>query len=158
MVKSALKPHVRAHHQEGHVEADLVVAGAGGAVGDGVRADLIGVAGDGHALEDTLGGHGDRVGAIAEHVTVDHVFEALGVVFLRDVEGHVLGGAQLVGVLLVGLQLLGAESAGVGAGGVHLVAFLFGQVHHRVGGVQTSAEGDDDFLFLFHICFYFRSV
>ncbi len=39
------------HHQEHHVEADLVVPRAGGAVGDGVGPDLLRIAGHGHRLE-----------------------------------------------------------------------------------------------------------
>ena len=35
------------HHQESHIEADLVVAGTCRAVGDGVSPDLLGIAGDG---------------------------------------------------------------------------------------------------------------
>ena len=42
------------HHEERHVEANLVVAGACRAVGDGIGANLLGIAGDGNGLEDAL--------------------------------------------------------------------------------------------------------
>ena len=128
--------HVGAHHEERHVEAHLVVARSGGAVGDGV----------GHSLEDALGGDGDGVDVVAQHVAENHVLQALLVVLLRHVERHVLRGAELVGVLFVGLELFGAEAARVGAGGIYFVALLLGEVHDRVGRVQTAAEGYHYFL------------
>ena len=46
--------HSRSHHEESHVKTDLVVAGTGRTVGDGVRADLFGITGDSHTLENPL--------------------------------------------------------------------------------------------------------
>ena len=136
--------HFGAHHLEGHVEPDLVVAGAGGAVGDGVGPDLLRVAGDGDGLEDALRRDGDGVGAAPEDVAVHHIFQALLIIFILDVQGGVGLGAQLVGVLFVLLELGGGEPAGVRAGGIDFMA-LVGQVHHGIGGVQASAVSDDDF-------------
>ena len=47
--------HIGAHHQKGHIEAYLVVAGAGGAVSNGAGANLAGIAGYGNTLENALG-------------------------------------------------------------------------------------------------------
>ena len=42
------------HHEEGHVETNLVVTSTGRAVSDGISANLLGIACDGQCLEDTL--------------------------------------------------------------------------------------------------------
>ena len=143
--------HTRRHDEEGHVEANLVVAGACRAVGNGIGAYLVGVAGDGQCLEDTLRADGDGVGAVAQHVAIDHILQALVVVFVRHVEGDILHGAQLVGVLFVGFQLLGAESARVGTGGIYFIPFLLGQIHHCERSIQSAAESDHYF---FLLCFH----
>ena len=46
--------HIGAHYEEGHIKTDLVVAGTGGTVGNGVSANFVGVAGYSHSLEDAL--------------------------------------------------------------------------------------------------------
>ena len=139
--------HVGAHDEESHVEPHLVVAGSRGTVGDGIGSDFLGVARNGHALENTFGRHGDGVDIVAQHVAVDHELEALLVVFVGNVERHVLLCAQLVGVFFVGLELFFAKATGVGTGGIHFVAFFLGQIHYGVRGIQTAAEGDHNFLF-----------
>ena len=45
----------RSHNKEGHVKADLIVAGSCRTVGDGIRADCLGITRDGHSLEYSLG-------------------------------------------------------------------------------------------------------
>ena len=135
--------HVGAHHLEGHVETHLVVAGPGGAVGDGVGPDLFRVAGDGDGLEDALRRDGDGIGAAPEDVAVHHVFQALFVIFVLDVQVHEFPGAQFEGVLFVLLELRGGEAAGVGRDGVDFMA-LVREIHDGIGGVQTSAVSDDD--------------
>ena len=143
--------HTRCHDKEGHVETHLVVAGSGRTVGDGIGSDFVGIAGDGQCLEDALRADGDGVGAVTQHVAVDHVFQTLFVVFAGDVQCHVFHGAQLVGVLFVGFQLLGTESAGVGAGSIYFVSFFLGQIHHSERSVQPAAECDNYF---FLLCFH----
>ena len=116
--------HTRSHHEESHVETDLVVTSACASVGDGISANLLGITGDGNGLEDTLTADGDRITIVTQHIAKDHVFQRLGVILLRHVEGHILNGSQFIGVLFVGLQLLGAESAGIGAGGIDIPTVL----------------------------------
>ena len=144
--------HLGTHHLEGHVEADLVVAGSGRAMGDGIRPYLLCVTGYRDGLEYPFRGHRDRVGPVPQDVSVDHVAKALVVVLLGDVEGHIFLGPELEGPLLVVLELRGTEPAGVGACRIDLAAFFLCQVHHRERSVKTSAVGDHHFfLFLFHI-------
>ena len=143
--------HTGSHYQEGHIEADLVVACACAAMCNGACAYLLGIACDGERLEDALRTDADGVAVVPQHVAEDHILERLLVVLLRYIQGDILGGAQSVGVLFVGLQLFGAEAAGVGACCIHLVTFLLGQVHHCVAGVEAATEGNHHFLLLlFH--------
>ena len=135
----------RGHHEEGHVEAYLVVAGPRRAVGNGVGAYLVGVACYGHGLEYALRAHRDGVAVVAQHVAEYHVLERFLVVLVRYVERYVLLGAQLVCVLFVFLELRGAEPARVGACGVNVVT-VFCQFHYCVRGVQPSGEGHHNFL------------
>ena len=67
--------YTRSHHQEGHVETNLVVAGTCTSVSDGVSTNLLGVTSDGDSLEDTLRRYRDRVAVVAEHITENHVFQ-----------------------------------------------------------------------------------
>ena len=136
--------HVGAHHLEGHVETDLVIAGTGGAVGDGIGTDFLRVTGDGDGLENALGGDGDGIGAASQDIAEDHVFEALLVVLVFHVQVHEALGAQFIGVLFVLLELGRGETTGVRRGGVHFVA-LVGEVHDCIGGVEASAVCDDYF-------------
>ena len=46
--------HSWCHHEEGHVETNLVVACSGRTVCDGISANLVGIACNGYCLEDTL--------------------------------------------------------------------------------------------------------
>ena len=138
--------HARAHHEERHVEADLVVAGTRRAVGYGRSPYFASVPGDGECLENALARHRNRVAIVAQNVAEDHILQRLLVVFLRHVQGDILLCAQLVGVLFVGLELLRAESSRVGTGSIDFVTFLLRQIHHRVAGVKSATEGDNNFL------------
>lgn len=124
--------HVGTHHEEGHVETYLVIARPGRAVSDGVRADLVGIAGDGDALENALGRDGDGVNVIAEDVAIDHELQTLVVIFTRHVEGDVLRSAELVGILFVLLELFGGKAASIGTGGIYFIALLASQIHNGV--------------------------
>ena len=116
--------HAGCHHQEGHVEPYLVVAGSGATVGNGFGAYLVGIACNGYCLEDALAAHRDGIAVVAEHVAKNHVLQRFLVVLVGHVEGHIFHGTQFVGILLVFLQLLFAESAGIGTGGIHFIALL----------------------------------
>ena len=132
--------HPRRHHQEGHVETNLVVACPGRAMGYRVGPHLVGITCDGDGLENTLGRHRNRVTVVAQHITIYHVTQALFIILLRHVQRDVFLGTQLISIFLVGLQLLGAETARVGTSRIHFVPLFLGQIHHRIRGVQTSAE------------------
>ena len=142
---------------ERQVEAHLVVARAGRTVGHGVGADLLGVFDDGDGLENTLRADRNGVGAVAQDVAVDHVFDALFVVFLLDVERGVLHGAQRQGAFFDVRKLLLREAARVGDGGIDIVPFILGEVFHAERGVETSAECQNYFLlshFLISFCLF----
>ena len=145
---------LRSENLERQVEAHLVVARTGRAVGHGVGSDPLGVFDDGNGLEDALGAHRDGVGAVAQHVAEDHVADALLVVLLLDVERGVLHGAELQGPLLDPLQLGFRETARVGNGRIDVISLLLGEVFHTERGVQPAAERQNHF-FLFHIAFRF---
>ena len=136
-------------HLKRQVEAHLIVAGSGRAVGHAVGADRLGVFDDGDGLEDALRADRNRVGAVAQDVAEDHVFDALFVVLLLDVERGVPHGAQLHGAFLDVRKLLLGEAARVGDGRVNVVAFLLRKVFYAKRGVQTAAERQNYFL-LFH--------
>ena len=85
--------HVRSQYQESHIETDLVVTGSGRTMGDSVGANLVCVAGDRQGLEDTLGAYGDRIRTITQHVSENHVLQALLVILFRNVDRHVFRGA-----------------------------------------------------------------
>ena len=145
--------HARRHHEERHVEAYLVVAGTRAAVGDGIGADFLGIAGNGDGLEDAFRAHRDGVAVIAQYVAENHVFQRLLIIFLRHVERHVCLRSQLVGVFLVGFQLFGAEASRVGACGINLISQFFCKVHDGVRRVESAAESHYNFFLLFHVFF-----
>ena len=67
--------HTRSHHEECHVETNLVVAGTCGTVGYGVGTYLVGVARYGYGLEYALRRHRYGVAVVAQHVAEYHVLE-----------------------------------------------------------------------------------
>ena len=147
--------HTGSQHQEGHVETDLVIAGTGTAVRNGVRTDFLGIAGYGHGLENTLRTYADGIAVVAKHIAIDHIAQALVIVFLGHVQGYILNRTQLIGILFVLLQLFFAETTGVRTGGIYLITHLAGQVHHIVAGIQSATEGHYHFFLLFHIVVFF---
>ena len=71
---------------EGHIETYLVVTCACRAVCNVVGANLFGVLDDGDSLEDTLRRYRDGIGTVTQYVTEYHIFNALLVILLLDVE------------------------------------------------------------------------
>ena len=67
--------HTGSHHQEGHIETNLVVAGTRTSMSNGISTDLLGIAGDGDGLENTLRTDGNGVTVVAQHITENHVFQ-----------------------------------------------------------------------------------
>ena len=143
--------HARSHDEESHVKTNLVVTRTRRTVGDGIRADFVGITCNGQCLEDTFGTYRNRIGTVTQNIAEYHVFQAFLIVFLRHVEGDVFFGAQLVGIFFVCLQLFSTETARIGTSCIYFVPFFFGKIHHRKRGIQTSAECDYYFLLLFHI-------
>src|SRR5690606_998454 len=124
------------------VEAHLVVAHAGAAVGDGVGAQF--------------GGAPER--GVHDQVAVRHQQRVLALVALAGpherldesvpdrraaVDGDVAGHAELGRALLDELALVGVHAAGVGEHGMHPPAALL-QVGHAEAGIQAAGEGEDD--------------
>ena len=122
---------------------------------NGVSTDFLGIAGYGHGLENTLGTYADGIAVVAKHIAIDHIAQALVIVFLGHVQGYILNRTQLIGILFVLLQLFFAETTGVGTGGIYLITHLAGQVHHIVAGIQSATEGHYHFFLLFHIVVFF---
>ena len=141
---------LRGEDLERQVEAHLVVARTGRAVGYGVGSDPLGVFDDGNGLEDALGAHRDGVGAVAQHVAEDHVADALLVVLLFDVERGVLPGAELFGALRDLFEFGLREAARVGDRRVDVVSLLLREVFHAKRGVQPAAERQNHFFLGFH--------
>lgn len=76
-----------------------------------VGADLLGVLDDGDGLEDTLRADRNGIGAVAQDIAEDHVFDALLVILLLDVERDVARSAQRERLLLDDFQFGGREAA-----------------------------------------------
>ena len=143
--------HVGGEGLHGQLEANLIVALAGAAVGDGVRALRLG---DLHqALGDDRAGHGgaQQVGVLILrahlHAGEDHVLDEL-LVQILDVE---LGGAGLEGLLLQTVQLAHlTHVAGDRDDLAALVVLL--QPGDDDGGVQSAGICQHNFLviLLFH--------
>ena len=148
--------HAGSHHEESHIETDLVVAGTRRAVCDGIGTNLLGIAGNGDSLEDALRTDGDGVTVVAQHIAENHILQRLLVVFLRHVERHIFLCTQLVGVFFVLLQLFSAETASIGAGCIHFITVVL-QFHHGVTSVQSAGKGYHYFLLICHniYCFLF---
>ena len=146
----------RSHHKESHIEAHLVVSSSSRSMSDGICSYLVGIACYGQCLEDALRAHRDRVGAITQHVTIDHVFQTLLVVFTRHVERHIFHCPQLVGILFILLQLFLTETTSVCTGSIYLVALLLSQIHHRKRGIQAPTKSYHNFLLShFILSFYY---
>ena len=119
---------------------------------DRIRTNLIRITCDRQRLENTLRAYGDGVGTVTQYVTEDHILQALLIILLGDVEGHIFRRTQLVSVLLVLLQLLVAETTGVRTSGIHLISLFLRQIHDGERGVQTSTECY--YYFLLHYTYY----
>ena len=130
----------------GELEADLVVALAGGAVGDGVGAGRCGDLDE--ALGDERAGDGGAeevealvLGVGAEHREDEVAHEGLAQVLDEDVLGR---DAEELGLLARGLQLLAL--AEVGGEGDDLAAVLGRQPLQDDRGVEAAGIGEDDLL------------
>ena len=80
---------IRSQHQECHVETDLVVSSSCRTMGDRVGTDLVCIACDCQCLEDTFRANGDRISAVAEHISEDHIFQTLFIIFFCNVDCHI---------------------------------------------------------------------
>ena len=138
--------NARSHHQKSHVKANLVVPRTRTSMGDGICANLLGVARNGYRLKYAFRGNGDGITVVAQHISEYHVFQTLLVIFMGDIERHISLCAQLVGILLVLFQLLFRETARIGTGCIHIVTFFLCQIHNRIGGVQATAICHNYFL------------
>ena len=106
---------------ECQVETHLVVAGAGRAVSHCVGPYFLGVFNNGDCLEYTFRRHTDGVGAVAEHITGYHVFDAFVVVVTGHVEGSMRGCPEFDGFLFDGGKLFCRKASGIGYGCVYFI-------------------------------------
>ena len=149
--------HTGCHHQEGHVETYLVIAGTRRTMCYGIGSNLLGIACYGQRLEDALRAHRNGVTVVSQHIAKHHVFQGLLVVLLCHVQRHIFHCAQLVGILLILLQLFLAEATGICTGCINLVSHLFGEIHHVVTCIQATTEGHHYFLLCHYSMFLFSS-
>ena len=148
----------RGKYQERHIETNLIVTGSRRAVCDSVRTDLVCITGDCQCLEDTFGTDGDRISAITENIAEYHIFQALFVILLRDVERYVFDGTQFISIFFVLFQLFRTETTGIGTSGIHFIPFFLSQIHHSKRGVETSTECYYYFLLLLHSVYLYLNI
>ena len=133
---------VRGQGAEGHIEAHLVVAGAGGAVGDGRGAHALGQLCNRAGLADALGGDRQGVHLAAQHVAVDQVAQVAVEEAGPGVHGGVADGAEFGRGRLDARQLLRREPTRIHRDRSHLIALLL-QVEHTEGRIKTARKGED---------------
>ena len=137
----------------GDLEANLVVALAGGAVGNGVGAFL---GGDFHLrLGDQRPGDGgaEEVATFVNSIGAEHGEDEVAGEFFFKVDDVTAAGAGFLG--LCGNAVEFFTLAEVGGVGDHFAVVLFGQPFEDNGGVQAPGIGEDDFFdggFLGHDC------
>jgi hypothetical protein len=128
-------------HAEGDVEANLVVAGAGGAVGHGARADFAGGGDDTERLLRPLGGDAQRVDLAPEHVALHEEADEPVEDLLARVYFMVVDRADGVRLAADGGPLLGTGAVGVDEHRVHGPAIL-GEPGHAVRSIESARKGE----------------
>ena len=131
----------------GQLEADLVVALAGRAMGDGVGAGLLG------DLDEVLGDHraGDRgaeqVLALIERVGAEHREHEVAHELLAHIDDADVLDAEHLGLLARRLELLALAEVGGEGDDLGLIVLLQPLQHDR--GVEAAGIGEDDLLDVF---------
>ena len=127
---------------EGQLEADLVVALAGGAVGDGVG--LFQARDVDHALGDerTRDAGAEEILVLVKRVGADHREDEVAREFLGQVVDVALGRAGLERLLVEALEFLFLADVGAERDDLRVIFFL--QPRQNDGGVQTSRVSDDN--------------
>ena len=120
------------HHEEGHVEANLVVAGTCRTVCDGVSADFLGVTCDGERLEDAFRRNRNGIAVVAKHIAINHIAKALVVILLRHVECHIFLRTELIRIFFISLELLSTETACVSTRSIYFITHFLCQIHHCI--------------------------
>ena len=133
---------VRGQRAEGHVEAHLVVASAGGAVGDGGGTHALGQLRHGPGLADALGRDRQGVHLATQHVAVDQVAQVAIKESGPGVHGGVADGTELGRGRLDAGQLRRREPARVHRDRGHIVALLL-QVEDAEGRIKTARKGEN---------------
>ena len=141
--------YIGSQYEESHVETDLVIACSGRTVCDGICTDFVGIACDSQCLENTFGTNRNRISTVTQHISENHVFQALFVVFLGYVQRHVFHCSQFISVFFVCFQLFFAETTRIGTSCIYFVTFFFGEVHDGERCVQPAAECHHYFFLLF---------
>ena len=136
-------PELGGEHPERDVEADLVVAGAGRAVGHRRGADRPGHFDDRDRLLGALRRDRQGVDLAPEHVALDEPADEAGEDLGPRVHLVVLRGADRGGLAADGGALPVRGAAGVHMDGVDGPALL-GEPGDTVGGVEPAGEGEGD--------------
>ena len=126
---------------ERDVEPDLVVAGAGRAVRDRLRADGPRRLDHRERLLGPLGRHAQRVDLAAEHVALDEEPDEPVVDPVAGVHLVVRHGADGLRLAADGGALLGGGAAGVDVDGVDRPAVI-GEAGDAEGGIEPAGEGE----------------
>ena len=130
-------------HSEGDVEAHLVVAGAGGAVGDRRRPDRTRHVHHGQRLLRPLGGDAQRVHLAAQDVALDQVAHEAVEDLRAGADLMVLDRADPLRLPTDGRALLAGRAAGIDVDGVHRPAVV-GEPGNAVGSVEPAGECEGD--------------
>ena len=134
---------VRGESHVGELEAALVVALAGGAMGDGVGLFLEGDFHLGLGDERTRDGGAEIILALVNRVGADHRVDVVFGELLDQIEGVVLGGAGGLGLLVEALEFLFLADVGRESDDLGVVGFL--EPFDDDGGVETTGVSEDDF-------------
>ena len=128
-------------HPEGDVEAHLVVAGTGGAMGHRASADPTGHLDQRQRLLRSLSRHAEGVDLAPQDVALDEKPDEPLIHLALRVHLVVRSGAHIHRLPADGRPFLSGGTAGVHIHGVHHPA-CFGQAGHAVGGVEPAGEGE----------------
>ena len=136
----------------GKFEADLVVALAGGAVGDGVGTFLVGDLNESLGNERTGDGSAEKVPVFIDGGGTDHGEDEVSGHFLTQVENVGFLGAGLVSFLFNAGEILGLTE--VGRHGDDVAVVGVDEPFENDGSVEAAGIGEDDFAGITHnVCF-----
>ena len=141
----------RQKHVEGCVEADLVIAGPRGAMGDGIRARLCHLAGNHLGLHHALGSHRQGIDLAAKNIALHQVADPALKNLPTRIDGVMLDSAESARALLYFGELGGIKTAGIDRNSHDLKTLLLTQVGNAIGGIKSPGVCENDFPGLVHM-------